>query len=809
VSNSEEIHTHQHLQAAENPTSQRKQHPAKMSHHSAPSSWNIDRFRRQVESALVHVKRILENDKNPTFPSEAQHQYEDKYILVEMLSRMAISSTTNSLFALGVNERQIGELLEWSSSKSVTLRLNSTERCSFVRETKRDVDSATKHVVEGFGAKIVSKTVTTITEYFWKFRVDYELVAYRGTGSSHSEDVISILKRSRETTVMTTTENAPRSEVVVRDPLDLNISHFLHLLRNNNSSITADFSVNRNLSSCHTPRRNSEVDKLLDFYRELHGWCGSLRTYFSNCVFTMEREHGLDLTAIYRSTDVFVPVVPLMNGRRDEDADAAVGSKRGREITDDPFRVEEVEAPSTDAPEEAPRDSRIRVRRQGSHDLTSTSPLPPTGLQVHRPPAPQVVLGISEAGAFLEEERRSLDSKFGQLRTAFPLDTASATLITAGEACLLTTVCHMQEVCQHYKDGVDYVEDLLRNQLISAIGKVVKPIDFANYMRFHNRKIFLPQYQPRVFCYAVRRSLDHAPEGVVSIEDHPSDGSIAEPISTLVHSSMSSSLMSFTVNAASTISFGGERHLHTYLFHRFENDSLLSSLKLRAEARQFSSYIVLVGRITSATTFDPKYGMIVQNKDEIVIPLELETIPSAKEFKDAISSLSPEQQRFAKAFRSMQLESTLFGVCVIQIKPQLERVLNLPPDSLTKEIRLAQDLMELFITYQIPSDLVSYDGESACSVSEKVNRVKGHVSAIRDMINGSKEREIAEKRQEANYANPNVDLFGSGCRFFIFILLVLVRRGGSSELFDCAFTSPPQSSNDTMSFEVSSFLLSL
>jgi hypothetical protein len=44
-----------------------------------------------------------------------------------------------------------------------------------------------------------------------------------------------------------------------------------------------------------------------------------------------------------------------------------------------------------------------------------------------------------------------------------------------------------------------------------------------------------------------------------------------------------------------------------------------------------------------------------QNKDELKIPLLLETIPTPKEFKSAISSLSPEQQRFCKAFRSMQL----------------------------------------------------------------------------------------------------------------------------------------------------------
>ena len=69
--------------------------------------------------------------------------------------------------------------------------------------------------------------------------------------------------------------------------------------------------------------------------------------------------------------------------------------------------------------------------------------------------------------------------------------------------------------------------------------------------------------------------------------------------------------------------------------------------------------MVLIGRVSSSTTFDPKYAALVQNKDELEIPLELSTIPTPKEFKDAIESLSPEQKEFAKAFRAMQLESTL------------------------------------------------------------------------------------------------------------------------------------------------------
>ena len=45
----------------------------------------------------------------------------------------------------------------------------------------------------------------------------------------------------------------------------------------------------------------------------------------------------------------------------------------------------------------------------------------------------------------------------------------------------------------------------------------------------------------------------------------------------------------------------------------------------------------------------------------------------------------------------MQLESSVFAVCVVQLKPQLEALLGLSDDALTKEIRLTQDLLSLFI----------------------------------------------------------------------------------------------------------------
>ena len=263
----------------------------------------------------------------------------------------------------------------------------------------------------------------------------------------------------------------------------------------------------------------------------------------------------------------------------------------------------------------------------------------------------------------------------------------------------------------------------------------------------------------------------HSPEGTVSIEEAVvgpgGDSNINSPIVTMVASNAEPAPMTFPLNASTYVTFAGERHLHAWLSHQFSGQSGCE-LSLVARARQFSSMLILIGRVSSATSFDPKYAAIIQNKDELSIPLNLSTIPSPKEFKDAIESLSPEQQAFAKAFRSMQLESTLFGVLVVQIKPQLERVLNLADDSLTKEIKLTQDLMQLFIKYQIPSDLLSFDATSGeaellnPTAAERLARVKGHVQAMHDMLAQAKQEEIQQREQESLYDDAFANVKGRG-----------------------------------------------
>jgi hypothetical protein len=334
----------------------------------------------------------------------------------------------------------------------------------------------------------------------------------------------------------------------------------------------------------------------------------------------------------------------------------------------------------------------------------------------------------------------------------------------------LSVVCnHLMDLVDYMESGIDYIEAMLYKQLLSAIGRELTVADFSNYMNYHYRKLYVSEYQPEPFSYAVRRSALHSPEGSLRIESDyssiirsndtiasVSDGVRLEPVLTFSRPIISNSVNSYhdddnsnhgieiTLNATTKVRFRGEQCGHCWLLQSFSSSnqglqSSLPNLQVVAQARQFSSFIVMIGRMASKEVFQPKHAFIVRNKDEWILPLLVDPIPTAKQFRDAIESLSPEQQRFAQEIRSMQLESTLFGVCIIQIKPQLERILCLGSDSLTKEIRLTEDLMTLFIDYQISPDLLSFDGPEETSTIDRLNAVKNHVKAMMDMIAAAKQ----------------------------------------------------------------------
>lgn len=676
-------------------------------------------FTRRMDAALARIRTLLENTRHPTYPADVPHRYEDKYLLAEWVTRGAVAALFQCLDNLGLSASHLARLRQWAATRSVTLRLDAKEECTFEREVTREVDSATKRVIEVSGKKdkttITDKVVTTIKEYHWSFQFHYALIAFQGTAT---EDGLRLLSRSGRIGLVTSTKDPPpRPKTVVRPAIDANITWLLQQL---DAEARSAFAIDRSHAECHTPRRNADVERALAAAWELAGWCARVESYFLATLFPVQQNHGLDLAAI-DTKELFSPVLPLFEGGR-----------------------------------------------------------------------PDGVVPFGDLGTFLQEQRRALTTKCDALAQAFPADD---TVITVKEACLVLTARHAREVCGHYGSSVDHVEAMLRQQLIAAIGKEVGPSDFADYMTWHHRKLFRPAYRPRPFSYAIRRP-DHDPEGTLSLEAE-TGRPMPVPIATIVKSGTAPAPMRFPLDAATQVSFGGERHLHAWVAHQFSGDTG-QSLTLVARARQFSSFILMVGRIASADTFEPRYAAIVKDKDVLEIPLMLEQIPTPKEFRDAIESLSPEQQRFAKAFRGMQLESTLFGVCVVQIKPQLEKLLKLPPDSLTKEIQLSQDLLQLFMEYQIPSDLLSYDGPAEAPAPEKLARVAHHVSRMQALIAKARQKELDEaqereafRRAELNMSPPGADPFGGGDPFASTRDYEMCEAGAPADMMFSARSSVP------------------
>jgi hypothetical protein len=683
--------------------------------HTSPAArrFNEHQFHNSVNQALVQVRKILSTARHPVRASEVDHTYTDKYALSEFLTNVAIASQLNVLDRLGLAADSLATLQQLASkdAKEVTLRFEGTRTCTFVEERKTTVESPHEHTVaveektkKGFLEQVTKttsvkhKVTTEVAETVWSVKNAWGIYIYHG--SDPTENRIEMQSRLATSEVVTSgcrTKNAPYPASTEIGPLEVSLSW---LLCNVSSSTTVEggdkavFKIDRD--TCKTPRRNEDSETALEFFCNVDAWCKNVILALDNIESVGNRdpsigskpESKLSLRSITTKA-IFVPVLPLF-----EDT------------------IKDVN------PDEAP------------------------------PP----LLSSDDVDVFLSEQCRSLDSAISALVETHPAPTKTSVLISSLEAKLYVLSLHSKDIVKYYSDGMDFIETMLTNQLEAAIGKIVDRDDFFEYMSSSlGKNLFSDFYLPRPFSFAVRR-LDHSPDGAISIERFDNDGKVHPIITAECKIDSEPNAIHMPINASTSVELMGEKYLHGWLNCRFGNNSSQPRYQITARARQFSSFMLVIGKLSGPDIFEPQEAIIISNKDELFLPLLLEELPTAKAFRDAISSLSPEQRRFAEAFRAMQLSSSVFGLLTIQLKPQLETLLGVPPCSLTKEVRLSEDLLSLFIDYQIPSDLLSYDGPTNCEASEKVAAVKKNCQNVLDMIEGLKEKEIKEQAARADMA---------------------------------------------------------
>jgi len=702
------------------------------------------RFRQCVDQAVVRVRSILDDTRSPTYPADVPHSYDDKFGLAEFVANTSITAVVQCFQQLGLTDAILARTIDevQKQQRYVTLRLEVARTCSYVGEATRQIESATQLVTEStlFG-KTTQKMMTTVTEHTWKIKASWELQLQLLTHEKANRALQTTVLQRRQTAYNAVTvrnvnplnSGAPSSSAhssPPQAPLDLDATWIFEHLQtssssssssSNSSSPRAHLVIDRANLKCHTPRRNPQIDRALQHHEKLSHWAKAVVEAFPERVGGGNEEDDDVCDKLMRSMcpSLLLPNVALLDGGLSTTPTAintAVGAVEG------------------DA-EESKEDLESRLMDLENARVTH-------------------LLRVSDVERILEQHRVCLETACAQIRTSLPADEHKdeTKIVSSMEVCSLMMLFHLTQLAQTMRDGVEYIEVLLRRQLMAAVGKEVRPSDLADFLRFHYTKVFRPEFQPKPFSFAVRRP-NHSPEGDVSVETVSRD-----PIYTLqrhVDASHHHHQMQFAINASTNVAFGGDRVVHAWITQQFE-DSPRPALSLAVRARQFSCFLLLVGNIGSASVFQPKHAIIVQNKDEVLLPLILECLPSAKAFADAIESMSPEQQRFAKSIRSMQLESSMFGVCVVQLKPQLEKLLRLEPDSLTKEIQLTQRLLELFIQYQIPADLLSYAGDTKDASATKIEAVKGYVKGMYEMVEQAKKEAVEEAKQKAAAATATL-----------------------------------------------------
>lgn len=648
------------------------------------------------------MKTILDRTRNPQLAHQDEdHTYDDKYTLAEMLVNTSIAAKLNILEQLGLSRDKLQRALAWvyHEKQSVTLRLEAEDTCSFLKEniisveTNEACEVATTSSFLGIGntqtETLGIQVFKQLKENHWKVGTKHRFLIYKG---NNPDNGIELQSRNISTVIVNravTHEHCkPTGPIAERTSHPpIEINLTWMLQQIAPNERLCQFYIDRTKSSCRTPRRNENVDEAIQFEHDLQTWARAVASYP-------------------------LKVLQLRIGHRHKPT-----------------------SPTEDGTDKCP-------------DLGSI-----TDENIFAPVVPLLehgsVLSTGDVAAFLDEHNRSLQASIADTRKSFP-NSQLMQLISNQEATTYLLCQHISTLVKQTVEGLDYVENMLHQQLVQAIGKEVGEKHFEEYIRHHHHKLFVDTFAPVPFTYAIRRP-DHCPDGMLSIEAVDKQ---LDPVYTWVRKLPDTGRPStfVPIDAATSVELRGGCYLHGWLQHRFKSLLVAPSFQLAARARQLSSFLLIVGNMMGPNQLSPKAAIILQNKDELQIPLITDVLPSAKDFKDAISSLSPEQQDFAKSFRSMQLESSVFGVCVIQIKPQLERLLGLPDDALTKEIQLTQDLMSLFIDYQIPSDLLSLQHVSSTPATdaEKVALVKGYVKSVTDMIASETNKQLDEQTGKAD-----------------------------------------------------------
>lgn len=252
---------------------------------------------------------------------------------------------------------------------------------------------------------------------------------------------------------MKTSANAtPRPSATVYDPIDLNITWLLQQVKGDNR--TSRFSINRGHEKCRTPRRNPDVKEAIRYFENSFEWSSRVHSYFLSDLFYAQQAHNLDVASINTQT-LFSPILPLFEKQRQEQQQ----------------NVPAIQGSAANNNNNNINNNQVAKVQGGAGGLVKYATVAPAGGAVVPANAASPLLSSEDFGGFLQEQRQSIAAKSDALAKVFP---TNVKLITVQEAKLALLLHHRMDIALHTFDGVNFVESMLRKQIIAAIGKVTR-----------------------------------------------------------------------------------------------------------------------------------------------------------------------------------------------------------------------------------------------------------------------------------------------------------------------------------------------
>jgi hypothetical protein len=282
----------------------------------------------RVEVALQRVKAVLDTTRTLVVPSALPHTYDDKYYLAELAIQMTLQCQLNMLASLGLDVEKLRCLLDWShNARVVQIQFVSTETCSFDRTEAREQEDSTSFVTESTFLGTTHKTLTKTMHNYWQVESEWSLQVY-ASGYSTAEHKPLVLQTRKGCCMVETigvNKAAPRPPKSIFGPIELDCSFLLMCIEPGKSASEprAAFRINRNHTACHTPRRNGDCDRALEYLESMAMWTYNVGEALTSHVFARDPKHDLGAASVLAAGNdqvVFEPVLAMFSFERAEKA---------------------------------------------------------------------------------------------------------------------------------------------------------------------------------------------------------------------------------------------------------------------------------------------------------------------------------------------------------------------------------------------------------------------------------------------------------------------------------------------------------